>query len=213
MSKNRNLADLEYRVAGLENKPSIQSLYIGEIRMFAPSVALPAGWQVCNGTNGTVDLRDRFVVAQGATFPLGSVGGSFTITAANMPSHSHGGAVAGTDTNHTHDLGAQQATLSGGTTGAAGAHSHVQQGVPHQSTPDGQVIVAAGYGYPAQSLGYSTQDAGHHTHEISGLVTISGSTGTVSASPSHAHAIAAEGGGAAYYQPYYALIFAQYVGA
>lgn len=44
---------------------------------------LPDGWQVCDGSNGTPDLRDRFVVAAGNAYGLGEIGGSLT--------HDHGG--------------------------------------------------------------------------------------------------------------------------
>jgi hypothetical protein len=34
------------------------------------------GWALCDGTNGTPDLEDRFVVGSGQTFFPGEVGGS-----------------------------------------------------------------------------------------------------------------------------------------
>jgi len=44
-------------------------------------VDIPAGWQLCDGTNGTPDLRNRFIVGAGDTYTPGDTGG---------------------DTNHTH---------------------------------------------------------------------------------------------------------------
>ena len=54
--------------------------------------AVPGGWALCDGTNGTPDLRNRFI--NGATGPTtGSAGGSatstFTLSAQNIPAHSH----------------------------------------------------------------------------------------------------------------------------
>jgi len=51
----------------------------GGIIMWSGSIAnTPAGWALCDGTNGTPDLRDRFVVGASATKAVGAVGGSAT---------------------------------------------------------------------------------------------------------------------------------------
>jgi microcystin-dependent protein len=54
--------------------------------------AIPSGWALCNGSNGTPDLRNRFVVGAGDTYAIGSTGGaeSVSVGTANMPSHKHG---------------------------------------------------------------------------------------------------------------------------
>ena len=39
------------------------------ISMWSGSVNnIPTGWALCNGQNGTPDLRDRFIVSYGNTF-------------------------------------------------------------------------------------------------------------------------------------------------
>jgi hypothetical protein len=38
--------------------------------------AIPSGWALCDGSNGTPDLRNRFVLGVGAPEYLGSTGGS-----------------------------------------------------------------------------------------------------------------------------------------
>lgn len=38
--------------------------------------AIPPGWQLCDGTNGTPDLRDKFVPCAGPTFAVGSTAGA-----------------------------------------------------------------------------------------------------------------------------------------
>lgn len=69
------------------------------------SNAIPAGWHLCDGTNGTPDLRDQFVlggggvlattggssaVVTGATDPSAQITiASTTLTTAQLPSHSH----------------------------------------------------------------------------------------------------------------------------
>ena len=51
---------------------------------------IPDGWALCNGQNGTPDLRDRFVVGAGPRKRYGTRGGGNTVLSiANLPSHSH----------------------------------------------------------------------------------------------------------------------------
>lgn len=84
--------------------------FVGEIRMFAgPYAGIPGGWGLCDGTSGTPDLRDRFLVGAGLSYPVGGVGGTVlnALSVAQMPSHSHvvddPGHVHGvTDLGHTH---------------------------------------------------------------------------------------------------------------
>ena len=61
---------------------------------------IPAGWALCDGTQGTPDLRDRFIVGAVGSYARGNTGGSSThnhggatashvLTVAQMPSHNH----------------------------------------------------------------------------------------------------------------------------
>ena len=63
------------------------------------SSTVPVGWAICDGTQGTPDLRGRFVLmAQDSAHPIMSTGGveKHTLTEAEMPTHSHyGGAPYG----------------------------------------------------------------------------------------------------------------------
>jgi hypothetical protein len=79
----------------------------GGIIMWKGSIAtIPSGWYLCNGSNGTPDLRDRFIVGAGSTYAVGATGGSAD---AIIVSHSHG--VSGGDHSHNINIGP---TLSGG---------------------------------------------------------------------------------------------------
>jgi microcystin-dependent protein len=51
-------------------------------------------WQLCNGNNSSPDLRDKFVPGAGGSYTVGQKGGADSITLSNaqMPAHSHGGA-------------------------------------------------------------------------------------------------------------------------
>ena len=79
----------------------------GMIMMFTGSTA-PTGWALCDGTNGTPDLRDRFVVGTGSTYSSGNTGGSAD---AVIPSHTH----SVTDPGHSHNIGLIYSYQSSGT--------------------------------------------------------------------------------------------------
>lgn len=51
------------------------------------------GWQLCNGENGSPDLRGRFVAGAGGAYAVGVEGGADTVslTQDQMPEHSHKG--------------------------------------------------------------------------------------------------------------------------
>ena len=55
--------------------------------------AVPAGWLLCNGANGTPDLRDRFILGKSDTRPIWEAGGSFSSSGntAGGGVHAHGG--------------------------------------------------------------------------------------------------------------------------
>jgi microcystin-dependent protein len=85
------------------------ALPIGSIIMWFGTVGnIPTGWAVCDGTNGTPDLRDRFVVGAGSTYSVGDTGGvnAVALTTAEIPSHTHSisgsGTTSAVSNDHTH---------------------------------------------------------------------------------------------------------------
>jgi microcystin-dependent protein len=80
---------------------------IGGIIMWSGSVAsIPSGWSLCDGTNSTPDLRNRFVVGASSgtgdtTYPGLSVDATGGSADAVVVSHSHGI----TQTDHNHSIG------------------------------------------------------------------------------------------------------------
>lgn len=56
----------------LENFKGMILLWSGDI------VDIPTGWHLCDGSNGTPDLRDRFVPGAGGAYAPGDFGGSDT---------------------------------------------------------------------------------------------------------------------------------------
>lgn len=113
----------------------------GGIIMWSGSIAsVPAGWFLCDGANGTPDLRNRFVVGAGDAYAVADTGGadSVTLTEAQLPAHTHTG-TTNTTGAHTHSyvdnvVGGSGNDVDSGssfdrrdlnkTTGTAGNHSH-----------------------------------------------------------------------------------------
>jgi len=68
-------ADLN-TITGLSTPNGAALIPPGGIIMWSGGIAsIPAGWALCNGQNGTPDLRDRFVVGAGGSYGVGERGG------------------------------------------------------------------------------------------------------------------------------------------
>ena len=84
-------------------------------------VNIPTGWVLCNGANGTPDLRNRFVIAAGDTYGPDDTGGSVTHThpfTGDGHTHTHAvGVVIGSGIGHSNLMSTSYAT---GTTDADG---------------------------------------------------------------------------------------------
>lgn len=172
--------------------PPAQSTFVtGMIMLWAGLInTIPAGWALCNGANGTPDLQNRFVVGAGAAYAVNATGGSATTTlsAANLPSHTHSISVSGSttaaDASHSH-------SLSGSTANADANHSHT-----FSATSAGQ---SNNHTHPISSA--TTNSAGAHTHTVlSGTANnaqgVSGTTdigsaafNTTSSAGAHSHTV------------------------
>lgn len=86
------------------------------------SASIPSGWYLCNGSNSTPDLRDRFVVGAGSTYAVGNTGGSKD---AIVVSHSHSASDSGHQ--HTVTLGSINA-FGTGSSGSRGVYSGTGSG-------------------------------------------------------------------------------------
>jgi microcystin-dependent protein len=140
----------------------------GVIVMWSGSTAsVPSGWHICDGTLGTPDLRDRFVVGAGSTYAVNGTGGSKD---AVVVSHTH--------------------TWSG-STGNAGSHTHAvnDPGHAHGGVPearadsdrgtDGSSFSIDSYGTTAtSSTGISIAGAPDHSHTVTGTNSTTGVSGT-----------------------------------
>jgi microcystin-dependent protein len=80
--------------------PAATPIPSGGIFLWSGSIgSIPAGYVLCNGSNGTPDLRNRFVVGAGSTYAVDATGGSAD---AVVVSHNH--ALTFTDPGHSHVL-------------------------------------------------------------------------------------------------------------
>ena len=72
---------------GLDNLKPEAKIPTGIITMWSGSIdSMPAGWHLCDGTAGTPDLRDRFIVGAGSGYSVGAKGGAKTVS---ISSHAH----------------------------------------------------------------------------------------------------------------------------
>ena len=84
----------------LGSAPSVATIPSGVIVLWSGSIgAIPSGWYLCDGTNGTPNLKDSFVVGAGNTYPVAGTGGSAN---AIIPSHTHTATSVVTDPSHNH---------------------------------------------------------------------------------------------------------------
>ena len=112
--------------------------------------AIPSGWYLCNGSNGTPDLRGKFVVGydnNDSDFDVNDTGGEKTklLGTANLPPHTHtAGSLSATGGNHVHQYIDQYVVINNGyrpwpasnndcaqrniNTSGTGAHTHTISG-------------------------------------------------------------------------------------
>ena len=84
----------DYFVGFVGNTVSIAGVPTGLISMWSGTISnIPGGWQLCDGTNGTPDLRDRFIVGAGSNYSPTDIGGSKDAVVVN---HDHPVTPAGT---------------------------------------------------------------------------------------------------------------------
>jgi len=146
-------------------------LPMGVILMWGGSVvSIPTGWQLCNGSNGTPDLRDRFIVGAGTAYAPGATGGSNSVTldTTQLPIHAHG--LTGTFTST-----------------AAGQHSHTAT-----VTDPGHLHASTGNGAP-NGVGAGVAMTGESDGGFNTTSAVTGITTSISAVADHQHSITLTG--------------------
>jgi hypothetical protein len=121
--------------AGSGNTPTWGNAFVAGMIMLwsGSSGTIPSGWLLCDGSNSTPDLRNRFVVGATSTYAVGTTGGSAN---AIVVAHTHTGTTS-TVGDHVHTANAGLSDFDAGpfgggraqitqtlTTNPAGAHNH-----------------------------------------------------------------------------------------
>jgi hypothetical protein len=89
-----------YGIIGVAGTSTGTTIPTGVISLWYGSIgSVPTGWYLCDGSNGTPDLRNKFVVGAGSTYSVAATGGS---TDAVVVSHNHTATSTVTDPGHTH---------------------------------------------------------------------------------------------------------------
>jgi len=136
----------------------------GVITMWYGSIAsIPSGWYLCNGSNGTPDLRDRFIVGAGTTYAVAATGGSAnaitvththtatstsTFTGTALGTHTH------TDSGHAHNVSGVFGVSASGSFGVLAGSS------AGQVTGTGQAVISSvSAGTPAGTVATTTTNS------------------------------------------------------
>jgi len=139
----------------------------GGIIMWSGSVAsVPSGWYLCNGSNGTPDLRGRFVVGAGGTYDPDDTGGASTVTltSSQIPSHTH--SFSGTTST--------KSLVGNINFGANGIPSNSGNGIVSATNPSG----ANQAGFGAGGVNENLEIDATHNHTFSGTTGSAGSDGS-----------------------------------
>lgn len=171
-----------------------------------------AGWVLCDGSSGSPDLRDRFIIGAGNK-PVGNKNTAVNFNTSDDGAHIHvnqGTALTIAQlAPHTHPV---SGSCSGNTGLESATHTHSQYTATAMVVEGGN----GGTGMASAFGGFGTQTGGqsaNHFHAFSGSV--SGTAASVGSGSTHTHAM--ESGGTHHHAitpaqiretvPYYALAF------
>ena len=166
--------------------------------------AIPSGWYLCNGSNGTPDLRNRFIVGagSGSSYSIGNTGGSDTVTlsTSQIPAHSH------TTNNHSHNASVSDPGHGHSVSVSDPGHYHKTSVTGAKLFPGyggAHVPYGGAGGYPGTHFNMSNANTGISANASNANTSISVSTGNANPSTNNT------GGGGSHENrpPYYALCY------
>ena len=166
--------------------------------------SIPSGWYLCNGSNGTPDLRNRFIVGagSGSSYSVGDTGGSNTVTlsTSQIPAHSH------TTNNHSHNASVSDPGHGHSVSVSDPGHYHNTSVTGAKLFPGyggAHVPYGGAGGYPGTHFNMSNANTGISANASNANTSISVSTGNANPSTNNT------GGGGSHENrpPYYALCY------
>jgi hypothetical protein len=178
---NDAITALQAAVAAVPVIPS------GVIVQWSGSIlAIPDGWSLCNGANGTPDLRDKFVIGAGGKYPVANQGGRESFSEVIQHTHGVGTLNIGVGGRHNHGVNDPGHTHSFNETG-------IDRGDPYdfetgRRTGVNPSVVPRTTG--ARATGITLVDAPDHGHAITGQAAQAGTVASINILP-----------------PYYAMAF------
>ena len=149
----------------------------GIIMWSGTAADIPTGWALCDGTGGTPDLTDRFILGAGKTYQPGATGGAATATPSVTAGNAKTGlslataAPGGTAGNAGTGIGIQGTTLDGNT---LPNHGHTYSGGSQTTRVSLDQATIKTVSESARNTG-ATGNSWAHAHGVS--------------DPGHAHAV------------------------
>mgnify|MGYP003323012516 CR=1 FL=1 len=179
------------------------SLFVTGMIMMYTGNSAPSGWAICNGSSGTPDLRDRFIVGAGSGYSVNDTGGaaSVTLSTAQIPSHNH--SFSGSS-SHSHTINQHTHSFSGS---GSNTHSH--------GVPKGRGGSQADISHHVADTSVEQTQGTFATTNTTISISVSGTTGGASDRGTNSQTVSisgntgnkGDGGSHENRPPYYALMF------
>lgn len=115
---------------------------------------IPPGWAICDGTNGTLDLRSRYVLGAGTSYTVGqnNTNNVISYSAPNIPNHDHTASIPSSPTFPTE----YQSGFHGHSTDTDFPHTHASDTIGHTHN----------YETYNQNHTHDTGGGGDHGHKL-----------------------------------------------
>lgn len=137
------------------------TIHVGMIVMWSGKITeIPSGWALCNGKNGTPNLTDKFIIAAGSKYSVGSTGGleRVTLSIQEIPRHNHSGQT-NNDGTHRHIIPVDQGGGDGLGWSSPNAIRATTSYFDNSGSPGTWAVI--------DSWAYTKSNEGNHSHSLS----------------------------------------------